>query len=236
MHAAGDYDVPGQSLFECAVSSFTPSVTALLASPASQDITGILTVSQPQTSGLSPLPGTTEELDQVCKHAKFLRVTRLEDDQATPSAVLEALDSHSWVHLACHASQNVAIPVESAFHLHGGPLDLGSIAEKHLKNADLAFLSACQTATGDVGFPEEAMHLAAGMLMAGYRRVIASMWSINDEDAPLVAEKFYTYMLDDVKPSHAKAGRALHYAVGSLRDKIGVKEFTRWAPYIHIGF
>lgn len=51
-------------------------------------------------------------------------------------------------------------------------------------NAELAFLSACQTAVGDEKIPEESIRLAAGMLAVGYKGVIATMWSIRDDDAP----------------------------------------------------
>jgi CHAT domain-containing protein len=40
----------------------------------------------------------------------------------------------------------------------------------------LAFLSACETAKGDEKSPDEAMHLAATMIFAGFRGVIATMW------------------------------------------------------------
>ncbi|KAG9078784.1 hypothetical protein FS749_009148 [Ceratobasidium sp. UAMH 11750] len=197
--------------------------------------TSILAVGQDNTPGFSPLPGTAKELENISVQTGNLRLTRLEGYSATTSAELAALDDHSWVHLACHGSQSSTKPTASAFHLHDGPLDLVTIIQKQLKHADLAFLSACQTAKGDEHLPEEAVHLAAGMIMAGYRRVIATMWSINDEDAPLVAEKFYAYMLDGQHSNEGKAAKALHYAVGCLRDKVGTKEFGRWAPYIHIG-
>jgi CHAT domain-containing protein len=43
-------------------------------------------------------------------------------------------------------------------------------------NLSLAFLSACETAKGDNGTPDEAMHLAGVMLFAGFRSVIGTMW------------------------------------------------------------
>ncbi|KAG9105444.1 hypothetical protein FRC07_009276 [Ceratobasidium sp. 392] len=236
LHAAGDYDVPDCSLFDYAISSFTTNLAALDGPPVSPlPTSGILAVGLAYTPGLQPLPGTTVELNGIGTQAGKVPFARLEGENATVPAVLEAIEKHGWVHFACHASQDPTKPTNSAFHLHDGPLALATVADKRLKNADLAFLSACQTATGDVKMPEEAVHLAAGMIMSGYRRVIATMWSIDDRDAPLVAEKFYSYMLDDEMPNNRKAGRALHYAVGCLRDKIGVKEFARWAPYIHIG-
>ncbi|KAG8791486.1 hypothetical protein FRC12_009076 [Ceratobasidium sp. 428] len=236
VHAAGDYTKQGCSLFDYAISSFTPSVSALLAPLGSpEEYSGILAIGQAHTPGLAPLPGTVTELEKIIAQADTASLTRLEGAQATTEATLAALDSRSWVHFACHASQNVASPTESAFHLHNGSLDLATIARKQLKHADLAFLSACQTATGDADLPQEAVHLAAGMIVAGYRRVIATLWSINDEDAPLVAEKFYAYMLDKEIANEGKAAKALHHAVGCLRDKVGVRSFERWAPYIHIG-
>ena len=55
---------------------------------------------------------------------------------------------------------------------------------------DLAFLSACQKSTGDGRLSEEAVHLAAGMLAAGYRGVIATMWLIRDRYASEFAKVF----------------------------------------------
>lgn len=76
--------------------------------------------------------------------------------------------AHNWVHFACHAIQDPQDPLKSCFHLHDGWLELLEIMKQRLKNTDHAFLSACQTSTGYKNLPEEAVHLAAGMLAAGY--------------------------------------------------------------------
>lgn len=44
--------------------------------------------------------------------------------------------------------------------------------------SSFAFLSACQMATGDEQLTEESVHVAAGMLLAGYGSIVATMWSI----------------------------------------------------------
>ncbi|EUC59512.1 aromatic di-alanine and TPR containing protein, partial [Rhizoctonia solani AG-3 Rhs1AP] len=163
---------------------------------------------------------------------KYLQLT---NDQATTTAVLDAMEQHDWVHLACHAHQNVNDATKSGFFLHNGTLDLSAINQKSFKNKGLAFLSACETATGDEKLPDEAIHLASGMLMAGYPSVIATMWSVVDEDAPFVADKVYAQLMEDMKIGNGEAGRALHYAVAGLRENVGEKEFGRWVPYIHIG-
>ncbi|KAG9120869.1 hypothetical protein FRC07_003418 [Ceratobasidium sp. 392] len=236
LHAAGDYSKPGCSLIDYCISSYSPTIGALLKPPLDPcAYSGIAMVSQAFTPGRPPLPGTIREVDSIAKQAQHLHTTRLDGQSATRDSVMSAMEQHSWVHLACHASQSVTNPTTSAFHLHNGPLDLGTISRKRLKHADLAFLSACQTATGDKDLLEEAVHLAAGMLMAGYRTVIATRWSINDDDAPLVAQWFYEYMLKDGVPDSRKAAQGLHYAVNMLREKVGTTEYKRWAPFIHIG-
>jgi CHAT domain-containing protein len=145
------------------------------------------------------------------------------------------MKQHSWVHLACHALQSLSEPSASAFHLHGSQLTLEAIVRNSLEHAELAFLSACQTAKGDDKLPEEAVHLAAGMIMAGYSTVIATMWSIKDEDAPVVAASFYSHLLEGGRTDSRKAARALHDAVARLRTKVGDKNFARWVPFIHMG-
>ncbi|KAG8765225.1 hypothetical protein FRC12_007618 [Ceratobasidium sp. 428] len=236
LHAAGDYSDPTSILVNLAISSYTPTISSINHAPSTPDsFSGLLAVGQSSTPGLTPLPGTEVELDRIQAQTKLFKITRLDGDNASIKAVLEAMDSHSWVHLACHASQNLLDPIKSAFHLHDGSLDLTAIARKPLKNAQLAFLSACQTATGDESLPDEAVHLAAGLLMAGYPAIIATMWSISDQYAPLVAETFYKSLLEGGSPDSQRSAQALHKAVCRLREQIGDNEFARWVPYIHIG-
>lgn len=202
----------------------------------------MLAIGQAVTPGQKPLAGTTTELGYVKSHVQGkVEYSQLVDAQATPATVLDAMEQHDWVHLACHAHQNVSDPTKSGFFLHsdtkgiGAVLDLTAINGRSLKGKGLAYLSACQTATGDETLPDEAVHLASGTLMAGYSSVIATMWSVVDEDAPFVADKVYGKLMIDGKLGNGEAGRALHDAVAGLREKVGETEFGRWVPYIHIG-
>ncbi|TFY69727.1 hypothetical protein EVG20_g3025 [Dentipellis fragilis] len=86
-------------------------------------------------------------------------------------------------------------------------------------NAAFAFLSACQTSAGDEALSDEAVHLAAGMQMAGYRSVVATMWSI--KDGPTVASEFYRRIFDNGRPDCTRATHALHDAVIHLREDAG---------------
>lgn len=238
LHASGQYDQPLAKLSDYAISSYTPTMSALLSAISSSPNVhcGVLAVGQESTPGKSPLPGTKIELANIRKHVPdSLVYSQLDGYRATSQAVLSAMEHHDWVHLACHAHQNTQVPTKSGFFLHGDTLSLEQIARVSFHNKGLAFLSACQTATGDKELPDEAIHLAAGMLMAGYSSVIATLWSIVDEDAPLIADEVYACLLEGSRTDAGSAAKSLHQAVGQLRKKVGDKAFSRWIPYIHMG-
>ncbi|KAG8723069.1 hypothetical protein FRC09_004903 [Ceratobasidium sp. 395] len=185
---------------------------------------------------LSALPGTKIELDQVTKQFEGFRCTRLDGEEALVEAVLmQAMSDHSWIHFACHASQNFLDPLNSALHLHDRDLSLAEIYQTPIQGAELAFLSACEMATGELGLPDEVLHSAAGLLIAGYSNVVATMWPIHDADAPILAGKFYECLLEGGKPNSRNAARSPHKPTAHLRQAIGVEEFERWVPYVHMG-
>jgi hypothetical protein len=177
--------------------------------------------------------GTTTVLSIINKHLQMLTV--LTRTEATVDKVESEMNKCPWVHFACHGVQDLNAPLKSGFLLQDGCLELSKIISKSVSNADFAFLSACQTAAGDLNHPDEAIHLAAGMLSAGYHSVIATMWSIGDDDAPFIADSVYTHLLADKKPNSQKAAEALHYAVQSLCKRYNYQSFSSWVPFIHMG-
>jgi CHAT domain-containing protein len=220
------------------VSSYTPTLEALLKPRSYAGIdgreTGVLVVSQPDTPGFTRISGTKEEAARILSIFPESKV--LNSVQGTVAAVLDDMKTHSWVHLACHGLQNSTDPTKSAFALYDGKLTLANLMNLSLSHADLAFLSACQTASGDQKLPEEAVHLAAGMLSVGYKSVIGTMWSIGDAVAPVVAAKFYEVMKEQLEAGgKLEPAYALHEATMHLRKEIGVDEFLRWIPFIHFG-
>ena len=203
-------------------------------------------ISQPETPNQLLIPGTTKEVNAI-KHLlqnHDVEVLCLEGEAATVDQGILNMETHSYIHFACHASQNTLEPLKSKFMLHDGGLELSVIIKKQLAGAELAYLSACQTSTGDEKLSEEAVHLAAGMLAAGYQGVIATMWSISDKHGPEVAENFYSNLIiygTKFKRlstfSSEDAAHALHYAVQKLRKKLDDSESSLlvWIPYVHFG-
>ena len=255
IHAAGIY-ASGQDhtaedcLSNYAISSYIPTITTLVGRTKEVNQRGptkLLLISQPNTRGQKPIPGVKIEVDKIFRNltGRGLEAKCLEDSAATVDDVKKMMESHSWIHFACHGSQNTQSALQSTFYLHDGELMLTEIIKKQLINADLAFLSACQTSTGEEKLSEEAVHLAGGMLAAGYRGVVATMWSIMDRYGPEIAVDFYKYILNSAKTSEGgnelntdMAAYALHYATGCIRKKLGDSEsgLLAWVPYVHFGY
>jgi len=165
----------------------------------------------------------------------------LEDYKATREKVKTEMKSHKWAHFACHGVQDVHQPLESGLCLYDGRLELIEIMKQEIPNPDLVFLSACQTSQGDLKLSEEVVHLAAGMLAAGYRGVVGTMWSISDRHGPDFATAFYQYLLREGGSEgldSTRAAYALDYATRTVRETLGEDDnaFLTWVPYVHFGY
>jgi CHAT domain-containing protein len=114
---------------------------------------------------------TTEEAVTV----KRLIPSRIVQASRCPD-VLGHIQSASILHLACHGSQNPSDALQSGFALEDALLTVSKLMELELPQAFLAVLSACETAKGDVAQPDQAVHLAATMLFAGFKSIVATMW------------------------------------------------------------
>jgi CHAT domain-containing protein len=191
--------------------------------------TGILAISQPQDA----LPQTEIEVEKIQNCFGKKSVVWLNRESATVDTVIHHMRNHRWVHFACHATQNAKDPTSSHFRLHDGALEMTHIIRESF-DGDFAFLSACETATGDETLPEESVHLAAGVMMAGYPAVIGTLWSITDKDAPLVADKVFSHLHNNGSPSVRQVALALQNAVTCLRMQ-DEQSFLSWVPYVHLG-
>ncbi|PVF91893.1 TPR-like protein [Serendipita vermifera] len=239
IHAAGICD-PGSfdsQISDYVISSYTPTLSTLL--EKSSRTVGprfkLLSVIQPSAPGGASIPNTKKELECIKRRLVNRKHDVLKGPQGIKSRVIRGMKESNWVHLACHGSQRQDQPTKSGLILEDGHLTLEEIIKLDLPNAEFAFLSACQTTTGDEALSEEAVHIASGMLLAGYRGVVATMWSIQDDIAPKVADDFYRHiMADKGRPDSRKAAEALHYSIQRLRKKRGIA-LTSWIPFVHIG-
>jgi CHAT domain-containing protein len=177
-----------------------------------------------------------EYIRTVVQNFPSARTTLVESSIGTVEDVLTLMKDAEWVHFACHGIQDAANPIDSGLCLADRRrLKLSDIISVSRPRGGLAFLSACQTATGHKDLSDEAVHIAAGMLFAGYGGVIGTMWSISDRLAPLVAKDVYGQLFrNGTRPDYREAALALQDAVGRLRDT-GNASFVEWVPFIHVG-
>jgi len=165
------------------VSSYTPTLAAIIGACESHQARGkyrgLLAISQPSTPGQSALPNTEVEINIIKEQATKFGVRLLRGPEASMENVIDGMEAHSWVHFACHGMQNTIEPLKSAFCLHNKHLELSTIIAKSFPYADFAFLSACQTAAGDAKLPEEAVHLVAGLMLAGYGSMLLQRYGLS---------------------------------------------------------
>ncbi|KAG1748294.1 CHAT domain-containing protein [Suillus paluster] len=197
LHAAGEYRPSGKSLSQLYISSYTPSLTALVKARRRHDRSlpvSFAAIGQNHPPEHSFLPCVEPELDLVhgllppSPTVSFTKVTSVE---STKSTALRTLRDNHWIHFACHGTQNFVEPFKSAFLMRDEPLQLLDISHTDLSRHEFAFLSACETAVGDFKTPDEAIHLAAGLQFSGVKSVIGTFWNVNDSTVQRLVEEFY---------------------------------------------
>ncbi|KAG8858977.1 hypothetical protein FRB96_004797 [Tulasnella sp. 330] len=133
-------------------------------------------------------------------------------------------------------TQNLTDPFQSRFSLlnRDAPLTVLEILKNGLPHAELAVLSACHSAAGDRSAPDESIHLTAGLMFAGFRGVVGTMWGTADVDGPALAEEFYECMFRGPDRVECRdAATALSRAVRQLRRR--KVPFDRWITFVHYG-
>jgi CHAT domain-containing protein len=195
----------------------------------------LLSVIQPSAPGATGIPHTRQEFEYIRSRLTDQEHVALEGTRGTKKRVMKEMESCNWIHLACHGIQRPDEPTKSALILQDGHLTLGEIIKLDLPKAEFAFLSACETTVGHLYLSDEAAHIAGGMLLTGYRGVVATMWPIRDDLAPEVAGEFYAHIMRGGKrPDVREAAEALHISVQKLRKREDVR-LIDWIPFVHLG-
>ncbi len=155
-----------------------------------------------QFAGILPdLPGVAGELRGV--RDRLPRVRMFEDDAATEDSVLAALRGARIWHVATHAAAGDALsaalylaPVAGARNGDDGDgvLRLHEL-QSHALPLDLAVLSGCETARGDLVPGEGMAGLQSGLRAAGARSVVATLWRVPDGATANLMGAFYDALL-----------------------------------------
>lgn len=234
IHAAQTYDherFADIGLPDHVISSYTPTLRALTAARrAPSNPSGrLVAVGLPNTPGQPALRHVERELAEV---TRLVPATTLVDHQATAPAVAESLRSHEHLHFIGHSGQNLRQPDRAKLFLMDGELTMLDISGLGLSEAELAYLSSCEGAAPIMTLPDEAIHLASALQLAGYRGVIASLWTVRDNVAPDIASRVYTRLTRTGDIDTGAAAEALHHALLAFR---ATHPPLVWAGYCHTG-
>ncbi|THV36472.1 CHAT domain-containing protein [Glycomyces buryatensis] len=243
VHAAGYHDRDdGSTVLDRAVSSYTPTLRALAHARSitvPDRIPTPLLVSIADTPGpFAKLPGVAKEQRMFTEHFGSEAVTSLSESEATRDAIIAGLGAHSMVHIASHGIQDLSRPADGGLVPFdwetAGLVRVDDLAQITPGPRSLAFLSACQTATGGAVNLDEAMNIAAAMQYVGWPHVVGTLWTIFDGAASLVAGRFYGQVIRDGQVDLSASAFALHEAVRALRAE-APRDAAYWARFVHLG-
>ncbi len=140
----------------------------------------------------------------------------LDFDASRETATGGDLSQYQIVHFATHGLVNNRHPelsglvlslIDKDGHPHNGFLRLDDIYNLRLP-AELVVLSACQTGLGKEIRGEGFIGLTRGFMYAGAKRLVTSLWQVDDTATSELMGRFYRGVLKDKKLSPAAALRA----------------------------
>ncbi len=150
------------------------------------------------------LPFTRQEADGLLALTSKDSSLRAVDFSASRTNVLNSdLSQYRYVHFATHGLLDTERPglsslVLSTIDAQGKPQD-GFLRANDIYNmklpAELVVLSACQTGLGKEVKGEGLIGLTRGFMYAGAKRVVVSLWSVNDKATSDLMTNFYRGML-----------------------------------------
>ena len=186
------------------------------------------------------LPFTRQEADRILAIAPAGANFSAVDFRANRSVVTSGeLSQYRYVHFATHgyldsARANLSAIVLSMVDEQGKPQD-GFLRTHDIYNlklpAELVVLSACETGLGKEVRGEGIDGLTRGFMYAGARRVVVSLWNVNDKATSSLMQRLYAGMLRGNK-TPAAALRAAQ--IEMLRTRQWNSPYF-WAPFVMQG-
>lgn len=192
--------------------------------------------SEADVATLPSLPHARDEAHEIAVLAAPRPVWQALDFDASRAAVETAdWSSYALVHFATHAMLNSRHPELSGIvlslydkngHAEDGFLRMNDIYNLHMP-VDLVVLSACDSALGKTMGPEGMFSLSRAFFYAGVRRVVASLWPVDDRASAAFMKLFYEALLQ-----HHRAPQA------AIADaQAGMQRDARWRqPFYWAGF
>ena len=192
---------------------------------------------------LGPLPDAEREVNALGRLYGYGNSRVLIGEQAREATVKAEAGKYKIVHFATHAILDDRNPLYSRIilsHSEGdleedGLLESWEIMKLDL-NAELAVLSACQTARGRVAAGEGVIGMSWALFVAGCPAAVVSQWKVDSARSAELMIEFHSNLLHrerNGKPADTKSEALRHAALKLLRGPYNHPAY--WAAFILIG-
>ncbi len=247
-------------LIENAAVSYAPSLTALreMQAQRKQRGTGLLAFGNPafntetverasiakRDEKLTPLPEAETEVKALAQlHGSTSRV--FIGTEASEARLKSEAASAGILHFATHGILNDAAPLYSHLALAAGDkaedgqkedglLEAWELLQMNL-NADLAVLSACETARGKIGAGEGVIGLSWAMFVAGIPTTVVSQWKVESSSTRDLMVGFHRNLKGVGSKTGATKAESLRQSALSLLKKPATNHPFYWAGFVLIG-
>ncbi len=182
-------------------------------------------------SGLQSLPGTWKEVKEIAENWSGDIYEHTHPDDFIQNAY-----RYKILHIATHAFSDRGPSHECVLVFEpdrAGKYMVRDIQIDSLRlNADMAVLSACNTATGKLNKNEGMLSLGRSFFIAGCPSVVMSLWSVNDESTTRIMSLFYHFLRQGLDKSTALRNAQQEY----VKTETGSKTHPYyWAGFIIVG-
>ncbi|MGE0128938.1 MAG: CHAT domain-containing protein [Blastocatellales bacterium] len=220
------------------------SVPSLLA--LGNPIVGTETVAplQDQKYGdrFSPLPDAEIEVKTLARFFQPDRSRILVGDHADELTFKSLAHNYSVIHCATHGMFDNRHPLYSFLLLakakdttnDDGLLEAREILNLKL-SADLAVLSACETARGRIGTGEGVIGLSWAFFAAGCRSTLVTLWKVNSAGTSEWMTSFYHNFTSKAEQSQSSKAKAARLATLKMLKERQHSHPFYWAGFILIG-
>jgi CHAT domain-containing protein len=188
---------------------------------------------------LDPLPEAEAEVKGLRRLYGAARSKIYIGAEASEDRAKNEAGDFKVLHFATHGVLNNAAPMYSYLALAPGNKDEDGLLEAwelmrmDLK-ADLAVLSACETARGRVGAGEGVIGLSWAMFVAGAPATVVSQWKVESASTRELMLGFYKRLMAPSKAKMTKA-EALRQSALKLMKTPGASHPFYWAGFVLIG-
>ncbi len=171
---------------------------------------------------------TPEIQQEVCQIAQILPNSRLfVGSSATAQVLRDRAPRSRIIHLASHGLFRSDNPLFSSIQLGDSRLSLLDLYDFQIP-ADLVTLSGCSTGMNEIIGGDELVGLVRGLLYAGARSLLVSLWEVHDKSTSLFMKYFYKSLV-----TGADKATALRIAMQATREAFCHP--YHWAPFVMVG-